>query len=349
MRARSHRRRSSDAPAAVPPSPTSSQSHPQSHAHSQSSHGHPRPSPAAAYANVPAAPQAQDNPFDTPVGTPVSPDHERGAPPSAFPFLSHAGNPDPGTPLPVGGTIARRPSHESFRRAAQMQSQNQMQTQGASQSQNQAAYGYAQHQAQTPTTPGYPVTPGAQAAGYSAVRGSMDVTTEEDVALGRPYAPFMGEGADQRQSWVSNSPVVGAGANSVYRNSAAAALTGSSSALAGGGAYSTPLTICGARTDNGLRLAESPIPRTSSQPQIAMRAPFLSPASRPSSSVWSPPSYPSLPMPATPGQPLTSQYPPSLTYLTGSSSNPYLVPRKAKPPMPPRGSRRSSPRRTSRG
>ena len=62
-----------------------------------------------------------------------------------------------------------------------------------------------------------------------------------------------------------------------------------------------------------------------------MRAPFLSPASRPTSSLWSPPSYPTLsgmPSPQT-GQHLTSQYPPSLTYLQ-SSSNPYLVPRKAR-------------------
>ena len=69
-----------------------------------------------------------------------------------------------------------------------------------------------------------------------------------------------------------------------------------------------------------------------------MRAPFLSPASRPTSSLWSPPSYPSLPSLAGPqtGQHLTSQYPPSLTYLpTGAGgSNPYLVPRKARAPMP---------------
>lgn len=44
-----------------------------------------------------------------------------------------------------------------------------------------------------------------------------------------------------------------------------------------------------------------------------MRAPFLSPASRPSS-IWSPPSYPQLPT----GNALTSTYPPSLTYLPSS-------------------------------
>lgn len=34
------------------------------------------------------------------------------------------------------------------------------------------------------------------------------------------------------------------------------------------------------------------LPRTASVPAIAMRAPFLSPASRPTSSLWSPPSFP---------------------------------------------------------
>ena len=58
----------------------------------------------------------------------------------------------------------------------------------------------------------------------------MDVH-EDDPSLGRPYAPFMGEGVDPRQSWVSSN-------NDVYRNSAAAAMTGSNPALAGGECYS---------------------------------------------------------------------------------------------------------------
>ena len=35
-----------------------------------------------------------------------------------------------------------------------------------------------------------------------------------------------------------------------------------------------------------------------------------------------------------PGQPVVSQYPPSLTYSTAGGSSPYLVPRKTRPPMP---------------
>ncbi|KAI0339324.1 concanavalin A-like lectin/glucanase [Trametopsis cervina] len=149
--------------------------------------------------------------------------------------------------------------------------------------------------------------PMAGAGGYAAVRAlgnersSVDYADPEgEEALSRPYAPFMG--SEDRRSWSSNgsggngngngasTPPLGGG--NVYRNSAAAAMAGSNAQLAEGGT----------------------LPRTSSQPQIAMRAPFLSPASRPSS-IWSPPSYPSLP-PGT-GIP-TSTYPPSLTYLPSS-------------------------------
>lgn len=66
-----------------------------------------------------------------------------------------------------------------------------------------------------------------------------------------------------------------------------------------------------------------------------MRAPFLSPASRPSS-IWSPPSYPNLPGVNTH---LTSTYPPSLTYLPSSpytsSLSPYhLHPKRTRALMP---------------
>lgn len=62
--------------------------------------------------------------------------------------------------------------------------------------------------------------------------------------------------------------------------------------------------------------SDTGIPRTHSSPAINMRAPFLSPASRPTSSLWSPPSYP-YPLPPT-----------------GTNSSFTTFPRKAKPPMP---------------
>ncbi|KAI0087252.1 concanavalin A-like lectin/glucanase domain-containing protein [Irpex rosettiformis] len=65
-----------------------------------------------------------------------------------------------------------------------------------------------------------------------------------------------------------------------------------------------------------------------------MRAPFLSPASRPSS-IWSPPSYPSIPPSNT--YP-TSTYPPSLTYLPSSpytsGLSPYAYPKRTRALMP---------------
>ncbi|THH01975.1 hypothetical protein EW026_g834 [Hermanssonia centrifuga] len=261
-----HRRRSSDA--TVPASPTVANM-------------------AGVGASAAIAANSGRNPFDTPLETPTS----ARAPPSAFPFLSHAGNPDPGTPIPGVSALGRRTSHESFRR----NSINHGQGQGVV----------------------YPNSPSSTPAVVdSALRGSMDISPEEE-DLARPYAPFMGEGGvvGDRQSWVSNTANGNAG-GSVYKNSAAAAMSST-----------TALATLG---EGGASL-----PRTSSQPQIAMRAPFLSPASRPTSSLWSPPSYPSLPHLNTPGQHLTSTYPPSLTYLpSSSSSNPYLMPRKSKPLMP---------------
>ncbi|THU82609.1 concanavalin A-like lectin/glucanase [Dendrothele bispora CBS 962.96] len=67
----------------------------------------------------------------------------------------------------------------------------------------------------------------------------------------------------------------------------------------------------------------SPIPRQSS---ATFRAPFLSPASRPSSSVWSPPSYPVYPVLPNLGQSSGPDSP------AGSSSA--LALPKAKPPLP---------------
>ncbi|KAI0684989.1 concanavalin A-like lectin/glucanase domain-containing protein [Cytidiella melzeri] len=168
-----------------------------------------------------------------------------------------------------------------------------------------------------PNTPAGVAYPFAGAGGYAAVRAvggersSIDVTDGEG-DLGRPYAPFMG--SEDRRSWSStgsgpntpggSTPPIGGG--NVYKNSAAGAMAGS----------------------NGM------LPRTNSQPQIAMRAPFLSPASRPSS-IWSPPSYPSL----TPSNTYpTSTYPPSLTYLPASAYtsglSPYAYTKRTRALMP---------------
>ncbi|GJE92365.1 glycoside hydrolase family 16 protein [Phanerochaete sordida] len=227
---------------------------------------------------------------DASAHAPASPTMSR-APPSAFPFLSHAGNPDPGTPIP--GSLYRKNSRESFRPMV-----------GGPGSPPASATGVT-----------YPTSPG-NVDGYSALRAertSMDVADGYAYApvnghdqddLGRPHPPFAAE-AD-RGSWMS-SP--GSPGGSVYRNSAAAAMTGSTPALGG----------------------EGTLPRSASQTTIPMRAPFLSPASRPTSSIWSPPSYPSLP------QHLTSQYPPSLTYLPNSpyasGLSPYR-PKMGKAPLP---------------
>ena len=69
-----------------------------------------------------------------------------------------------------------------------------------------------------------------------------------------------------------------------------------------------------------------------------MRAPFLSPASRPTSTVWSPPSYPAFPYPGSPNQnsavyPPDSNHPSSPYLPTNGGSNPYLA-RKTKAPLP---------------
>jgi hypothetical protein len=151
-------------------------------------------------------------PLDSSAQTPSSQPVNGRPPPSAFPFLSHAGNPDPGMPIP--GNLARRPSHESFRRLS-----------GGVASPPATATGVA-----------YPTSP-SNVGGYSALRGeraSMDVADGYSYApvgngdideLGRPHPHFMGE-AD-RASYNGNG-------GSVYRNSAAAAMAGSSAALAGG-------------------------------------------------------------------------------------------------------------------
>ncbi|KAI8970627.1 concanavalin A-like lectin/glucanase [Trametes punicea] len=210
--------------------------------------------------------------YGVPVGAapPVVPSAR--PPPSAFPFQSHPGNPDPGTPIPGMG---RRASIESIRA-------------------REAAH--AAH-LRSPSYAGtvYPAGAGAGPAGYGLVSPG---SSEFDGDLARPYAPFMENGVPSREgSATPPSPM--ASQNHLYRNSAAAAMAGSSSAL------NQPFVG-----------SDAALPRTHSSPAINMRAPFLSPASRPTSSLWSPPSYP---FPYQPG---------------GANSSLTTFPRKAKPPMP---------------
>ncbi|KAH9855587.1 concanavalin A-like lectin/glucanase [Lenzites betulinus] len=192
-------------------------------------------------------------------------------PPSAFPFQSHPGNPDPGTPIPG---VGRRSSLDSIRA-------------------REAA------QAALPRSPNYgtayPV--GTGAAGYGLISPG---SAEFEGDLGRPYAPFMEHGVPPREgSATPPSPM--ASQSHLYRNSAAAAMAGSSSAL---------------NQNYGKSRPDTAIPRNHSSPAINMRAPFLSPASRPTSSLWSPPSYP-------------YPYPPQ-----GTNSSFTALPRKSKPLMP---------------
>lgn len=81
--------------------------------------------------------------------------------------------------------------------------------------------------------------------------------------LHRPYAPFMAGSSGSAGPSIPQSP----SSNSLYRQSAASAAASS---------------------------ANVPLPRSSST--HSFRAPFLSPASRPSSSVWTPP-VPNVPLP----------------------------------------------------
>ncbi|THH32338.1 hypothetical protein EUX98_g1833 [Antrodiella citrinella] len=135
----------------------------------------------------------------------------------------------------------------------------------------------------------------ANATGYSVLRNGSEVgmgASTSQVSLERPYAPFRDASGDGSMT----PPSPNTSQSNIYRNSAAGALAGNA--------------------EPGV------IPRTLSSPQIAMRAPFLSPASRPNS-IWSPPSHP---------YPPSLHSPPSLSYLpTGA----YISkPTKTKTLMP---------------
>ncbi|PCH37093.1 glycoside hydrolase family 16 protein [Wolfiporia cocos MD-104 SS10] len=103
--------------------------------------------------------------------------------------------------------------------------------------------------------------------GYGVVGG------EEE--LGRPFAPFMGVGSEGGHGGSQdgrNSP--GLSNNPLYRNSAAGAMAV--------GYGECPFFVA----------IPPHLPRSQSSAALSMRAPFLSPASRPTSSVWAPPSVP---------------------------------------------------------
>ncbi|KAH9838018.1 concanavalin A-like lectin/glucanase domain-containing protein [Rhodofomes roseus] len=121
-----------------------------------------------------------------------------------------------------------------------------------------------------PGSVNHPLSPPGSGTAYpaGAAPGGYGLVEEID-DLGRPYAPFMGEVPERAQT-----PSSAGSQSQLYRNSAAAA-------VAGKGEYGQW------SFDNGHGL-----PRTGSAQQISMRAPFLSPASRPTSSLWAPPSFP---------------------------------------------------------
>ncbi|KIK67729.1 glycoside hydrolase family 16 protein [Collybiopsis luxurians FD-317 M1] len=87
--------------------------------------------------------------------------------------------------------------------------------------------------------------------------------------LGRPNAPFMSESGHGHGPSPSQSSGSGVFGNSVYRNSVGASLASKGSNLD---------LSAGSRNNS-----------------TTFRAPFLSPASRPSSNVWTPPTYPTHP------------------------------------------------------
>ena len=123
------------------------------------------------------------------------------APPSAFlPFQSHPGNPDPGMPIPG---VTRRASLESMGRANAR-----------------------------PLSGGSVFT---TATGFGALRPSSDIghgASASEVSFDRPYAPCM-DATGRDGSATPPSP--NASQSNLYRNSAAAGMSGSTAALAGNG------------------------------------------------------------------------------------------------------------------
>ncbi|KAF7338491.1 Glycoside hydrolase family 16 protein [Mycena venus] len=128
--------------------------------------------------------------------------------------------------------------------------------------------------------------------------------TSHDAGLPQPVAPFMQAGDPRHSSSSTSISGLAGSGNSVYRNSAAAnMLHPSASQTALNAAYAAgqaglPMQELGSPNPafasgvGGTNTPPGTVPRTYSQ---TFRAPFLSPASRPGSSLWSPPSYPSYP------------------------------------------------------
>ncbi|KAH9915007.1 uncharacterized protein B0H18DRAFT_110482 [Fomitopsis serialis] len=204
------------------------------------------------------------NPFGTPndtprnsfygaQGAPAVPEKINRSPPSAFPSFPFQSHAGNPDPGTVIPGIGRRESLDSLAALAQN---------------GQILHTPANLNNHPLSPPGsgtaYPT--GAAPGGYGLVEESED--------LGRPFAPFMGDVPERAQTPSSAG-------SQLYRNSAAAAVSGK-------GEYADSLYYSSEiGSDNGHGL-----PRTGSGQQISMRAPFLSPASRPTSSLWAPPSFP---------------------------------------------------------
>jgi hypothetical protein len=171
-------------------------------------------------------------------------------------FQARPGNADPGLPIPG---LSRRSSVESVRQAEQQysptgagSSEYHSLAQGSPMTADYGAHGGYPAQGGYAAPGGY-VAPGEYAApGGYATPGEYDGYDD----LGRPQAPFMAGGARGSPGNSRRSSATSA----MYRDSAAGAM------------HSTP------------ELGRMPSASN-------MRAPFLSPASRPSSSVWAPPAF----------------------------------------------------------
>lgn len=163
----------------------------------------------------PISATAGGNPFTTPTDTPrnsfygaptaVQPGVGGKVPPSSFPFQSHPGNPDPGLSIPGA---ARRTSLESLR------------ARGASPGAPAAAGAGAVN-----ATLNNPLTPPGSATGtvYPVPQGGQAYGLLSDVEeLGRPYAPFMGDGSGTERSQTPPSPM--ASQSQLYRGSVAGAM-----------------------------------------------------------------------------------------------------------------------------
>ncbi|KAL0959390.1 hypothetical protein HGRIS_014639 [Hohenbuehelia grisea] len=168
--------------------------------------------------------------------------------------------------------------------------------------------------------PGNP-DPGTNVPGSYSRRSSISSESLQN-HFARPVAPFM---ADHPRS---SSPASGSGsgspsgsspgavaapagvassASSIYRQSVGAAISSSTALPHQSPVHSFPPSPIVGNTNSGIYSTMDSLPRASyagtdgfgaiprNGSTHSFRAPFLSPASRPSSSLWSPPSYPQLP------------------------------------------------------